>query len=61
MVEYICIDCKKPKTFTEVAYYYCGRPRISKTCKTCRENKKEAQYIKNVMKRHKLRLEDKNK
>ena len=31
-----------------------GHPRLSKTCWACRESKKEAEYIKYVIKRHKL-------
>ena len=55
MVEYTCIVCKKTKTFTEMAYYAmgCSHPKISKTCVACREKKKEQQYVKRVIKRHK--------
>ena len=56
MVEYTCKECKKTKTFTEMAYYAmgCSHPKISKTCRACRESKKEAEYIKKFIKRHKL-------
>ena len=51
----ICNACKETKTRAEMSCGgFGGHPRLSKTCWACRESKKEAEYIKYVIKRHKL-------